>query len=130
MSKTTYDVTDAELSVLQGLWEKGTATVRELVDMLYPKATLSLHATVQKLLDRLEAKKCVKRNKKVWPYQFAATVKREALIMNQLQTTANKLCEGAFQPLLTSLVKARGLTAEERESLRGLLDELDDKTAE
>lgn len=130
MSKTTYDVTDAELSVLQGLWEKGTATVRELVDMLYPKATLSLHATVQKLLDRLEAKKCVKRNKKVWPYQFAAAVKREALIMNQLQTTANKLCEGAFQPLLTSLVKARGLTAEERESLRGLLDELDDKTAE
>jgi predicted transcriptional regulator len=125
MSRTPRDVTDAELSVLQALWDSGSATVRELAERLYPESSLSLNATVQKLLERLEAKKCVKRNRKVWPHQFSAAVKREALIVRQLQSTADKLCAGELQPLITTLVKARGLSAEERKSLRGLLDELD-----
>lgn len=125
MARTPQDITDAELSVLQALWDFGTATVRELVVRLYSESTLSLNATVQKLLERLEAKKCVKRNRKVWPHQFSAIVQREAIIMRQLQSTADKLCAGEMQPLISSLVKARGLSAEDRRSLRGLLDELD-----
>ena len=125
MARTPQDITDAELSVLQALWELGTATVRELVEKLYVESTLSLNATVQKLLERLEGKKCVKRDRKVWPHQFSATLKREELIARQLQTTADKLCEGEIHPLLTCLVKARGLSEEDRKSLRGLLDDLD-----
>ncbi len=125
MARTPQDITDAELSVLQVLWERGTATVRELTEQLYPESTLSLTATVQKLLERLEGKKCVKRDRKVWPHLFCATIKREELIVRQLQTTANKLCEGEIHPLLTCLVKTRGLSAADRKSLRGLLDELD-----
>lgn len=125
MSRTPQDVTDAELAVLQVLWDSQTATVRELTERLYPAGTSALNATVQKLLERLEAKKCVKRNRKTWPHQFSAGVAREVLIARQLQTTADKLCQGEIHPLLTSLVKTRGLTAEDRKSLRGLLDELD-----
>jgi predicted transcriptional regulator len=127
MARTPQDVTDAELSVLQVLWELGTATVRELTGRLYPDGTPALNATVQKLLERLEAKKCVKRNRKLWPHQFSASIAREVLIARQLQTTADKLCQGEIHPLLTSLVRARGLTLEDRQSLRGLLDELDQK---
>ena len=125
MARTPQDVTDAELSILQVLWEQPTATVRELTERLYPEGTLSLTATVQKLLERLETKKCVKRNRKTWPHQFSAAIQRDALIAQRLQTTADKLCDGEIHPLLTSLVKARGLSVEDRESLRGLLDELD-----
>ena len=125
MSRTPQDVTDAELAVLQVLWELRTATVRELTERLYPEGTSALNATVQKLLERLEAKKCVKRNRKTWPHQFSAAVASEVLIARQLQTTANKLCQGEIHPLLTTLVKARGLSAKDRQSLRGLLDELD-----
>ena len=67
----------------------------------------------------------MKRNRKTWPHQFSAAVAREVLIARQLQTTADKLCQGEIHPLLTTLVKARGLTAKDRQSLRGLLDELD-----
>jgi predicted transcriptional regulator len=130
MARTPNDITDAELGVLQVLWDLGSATVREIVERLYPESTLSLHATVQKLLERLESKKFVKRNKKVWPYQFSAAIEREAMILRQLRTTADKLCSGQFQPLLTSLVTARSLTAEERKSLRGLLDELDSQNGD
>ena len=125
MARTPQDVTAAELSVLQVIWERQTATVRELTERLYPEGTPAQHATVQKLLERLEAKKYVKRNRKTWPHQFSAAVAREVLIVRQLQTTADKLCQGELHPLLTSLVKTRGMTAQERKSLRGLLDELD-----
>jgi BlaI family transcriptional regulator, penicillinase repressor len=125
MARTPQGITDAELSVLQVIWERGTATVRELTERLYPEGTTAQHATVQKLLERLEAKKFVKRNRKTWPHQFTAAIARESLIVRQLQSTADKLCQGELHPLLTSLVKTHGMTADERQSLRELLDELD-----
>ena len=128
MPRTPQDVTDAELAILQELWDRGQATVRELTDVLYPKSKGAPQATVQKLLGRLEAKKCVKRNRSVWPHVYRAAIEREDLIGRRLQGTADELCEGSLTPLLTHLVNARRLTPKERQSLRGLLDELDRQT--
>lgn len=125
MSRTPHDVTDAELAVLQTLWERGTATVRQLAEALYPEKTGAHHATVQKLLERLEAKDCVTRDRSGWPYVFQPAIDREDLIGRRLQTTADKLCAGSFEPLLTHLVRGKCLSAEQRQCLRGLLDELD-----
>lgn len=127
MARIAKDITDAELSILQLLWERGASTVRTLTPELYgdPSPSLSLYATVQKLLQRLEGKHCVARNRQVWPHEFTAAVQREELIARQLQTTADKFCAGDLQPLLTCLVKACRLTAAERQSLRGLLDEVE-----
>lgn len=125
MSRTAQDVTDAELAVLQVLWARGRETIRQLTDVLYPNGTGVHYATVQKLLERLEGKKYVKRNRNDWPHSFQPTVGRDDLISRRLQMTADKLCEGSLAPLLTNLVQASRLTAEERQSLRALLDQLD-----
>jgi predicted transcriptional regulator len=124
MPRVPQDVTDAELSILQLLWDHGSASVRQLAEQLYQKCTASQHATVQKLLERLEAKGCVRRDRETWPHTFAATVERGELIGRQLQQTANKLCDGSLQPLLTHLVRSARLSTEDRQSLRVLLDEL------
>jgi predicted transcriptional regulator len=125
MARTPQDVTEAELSVLQCLWDGGATTVRQLTDQLYPGGGSSQYATVQKLLERLDGKKYVRRNRGVWPHEFEATVNRDELIRRRLQSTADQLCEGSLQPLITHLVRSRKLSRQERESLRGLLDELD-----
>jgi BlaI family penicillinase repressor len=125
MSKTPQNVANAELSVLQALWDMKSATVQELTERIYQDRQAALMATVKKLLERLEAKKHVKRNRKTWPHQFSATIQRDDFIADQLQTMADKLCEGEMRPLLSCLVKTHGLTDEDRMSLRGLLDELD-----
>ena len=124
MPRVPHDVTDAELAILQQLWDRGSATVRELAERLYQKSQPSQHATVQKLLERLEGKECVVRDRETWPHTFAAAIEREELIGRQLQLTANKLCDGSLQPLLTHLVQAGGLSADQRKSLRALLDDL------
>ena len=125
MPRPPQDVTDAELAILQTLWERGRATVRELTEGLYPEYSSSNHATVQKLLERLEAKSCVRRNRETWPHKFEAAIDRGDLIERKLQQTADKLCDGSIQPLLTHLVRGARLSARDRQSLRTLLDELD-----
>jgi predicted transcriptional regulator len=125
MARTPQDITDAELAVLQVLWDEGRETIRELTDRLYPSGTGVHYATVQKLLERLEAKKFVKRDRSAWPHSFEAVIGRDDLISRRLQLTADKLCEGALAPLLTNLVRGTRLSPQERESLRTLLDDLD-----
>ena len=94
---TPPDVTDAELAVLQALWEQGEATIRRLTDALYPEGKAAHYATVQKLLERLEAKGCVRRDRAPWPHRFTAAVDRDTLIGWRLRATAEKLCGGSEQ---------------------------------
>jgi predicted transcriptional regulator len=75
----------------------------------------------------LSRKKYVVRNRDVWPHLFETTVCREELIGRRLQTTADDLCNGSLQPLLTALVQSSRLSAKDRKSLRGLLDKLEGK---
>ena len=51
MARTPQDITDAELAILQVLWEEGRRTIRELTNTLYPSGTGVHYATVQKLLE-------------------------------------------------------------------------------
>jgi predicted transcriptional regulator len=125
MARTPQDVTVTELSILQALWERGPSTIRELTDRLYPVGGAAYYATVQKLLDRLIAKRYAERDRSRVPHTFATTVGRDELIGRRLQAMAEQMCGGSLTPLLTHLVRARRLSSQERRQLRALIDELD-----
>lgn len=125
MAPRKQDVTDAELAVLRLLWARGEATIRELRETLYPEGGTSAHATVQKLLERLQAKGCVSRRKHLGSNRYRSRVDREALIGRELEQLADKLCEGSVAPLISHLVRREHLKPDEIESLRGLVDDLD-----
>jgi predicted transcriptional regulator len=127
MARTPQDVTDAELAILQLLWDGGPATIRQLTDVLYPGGGTAQYGTVQKLLDRLEAKDCVRRDRTSTAHTFSAVIAREELIGRRLQDMAEKLCGGSLTPLLTHLVRTKQLSARERQQLRDLIDDLDPK---
>jgi predicted transcriptional regulator len=128
MARTPQDVTDAELAILELLWDQGPATIRQLTDHLYPQGGRAYYATVQTLLERLESKRFVHRNRSAAAHTFRAAIDRDELIGRRLRATAEKLCGGSFTPLLMHLVRARKLTAREREELRALIDDLDAKS--
>jgi BlaI family penicillinase repressor len=128
MARTPQDVTDAELAVLELLWEQGPGTIRRLTDTIYPHGDTAHYATVQKLLERLEAKGFVKKARGQAAHTFSAALDREELIGRRLQATAEKLCGGSLTPLLMHLVRARKLSARERQELRSLIDDLDKKS--
>jgi predicted transcriptional regulator len=129
MEPNTFDVTDAELAVLQVLWEQGPATIRQLTDALYPpsRGADAPYATVQKLLERLEGKGHVRRDRSTHAHVFSAVTSRDTLVGHRLRVMAEKLTGGLMTPLLTHLLRAETLTPEERRELRALMDELDRK---
>ena len=118
MARTPQDITDAELGILEVLWDRGPATIRELADALYPGGGTSHYATVQKLLERLETKACVTRDRTSPVHVYAAAIDREELIDRRLRATAEQLCGGSLTPLLTHLVRTTPLTARQRQELR------------
>ena len=116
------DLTEAELDVLKALWSLGPSSIRELTDEVYPAGSASHYATVQKLLERLEAKGCVHCQKKDRVNVYSARVDRGAVIAHRLRDTAEALCDGSLAPLLTHLVDNVHLSAHELKELRALVE--------
>jgi BlaI family penicillinase repressor len=125
MARPAQDVTDAELAVLQQLWDHGPATIRQLSEAVYEQEVAAPYATVQKLLERLEAKGFVARDRTPPVHVFKAVVGRDELIGRRLEAMAKKLCGGSLTPLLTHLVQSRRLTGDDLRTLRALIDQLD-----
>ena len=128
MEEPPPEPTESELAVLQVLWDRGPSTIRQLTDILYPRRKGAPYATVQKLLERLEAKGHVARDRGSHAHVFTARTNRDALVGRRLRAMAEKLCGGLMTPLLTHLVRAETLTDKERQELRDLIDELDRKS--
>jgi predicted transcriptional regulator len=124
MPPDVTDPTDAELAVLQVLWERGPATIRALTDVLYPGGKAAQYGTVQKLLERLERKGCVTRDRAPWPHVFAPMIDRETLIGWRLRSMAEQLCGGSMTPLLLHLLKAEQFSSLERQELWAYLNQL------
>jgi predicted transcriptional regulator len=124
MSRTPPHVTDTELAILQVLWDRGTATRRQVTDVLYPEGDTAHYATVQKLLERLEAKGYVRHERAEGVLVFTPTLDRDAFVGRQLRGMAAKLCGGSVTPLLMNLLRAEPLSARELGEVRALLDEL------
>ena len=127
MARTPRDVTDTELALLHALWDGGPTTIQQLTEVVYGQATAGKYGTVQKLLERLEAKGYVRRERRAPAHVYRACVAREELIGRRLQDMAEKLCGGSLTPLLTHLVRAEALSSAERQELRDLIDKLDRK---
>jgi BlaI family transcriptional regulator, penicillinase repressor len=127
VTRKPSDVTDAELSILQVLWERGSATIREITEAVYPQGGLSEYATVKKLAARLEAKRCVQRDNSQKAHVLRATIGRDELIGRRLQEVADSLCEGTWSPLVTQLIQAKGLTVKQQRMLNALIDDMEKK---
>ncbi len=122
MSPRNVRLTDAEFAVLEPLWEEGPQTIRQLTARLYPEQSTSDYATVQKLLERLEGKECVARDRTESPHVFRAVVAREDLIDDHLQQIADRLCDGSLVPVLHQLVGAMPLSRRQRADLQKLIE--------
>jgi BlaI family transcriptional regulator, penicillinase repressor len=123
MPRPPQDITDAELAVLQLLWDAPRRSIRQLADQLYPGGSASHYATVQKLLERLEAKRAVRRVRSASPVLFEPAIAREELIGRRLRSLADQLCGGSLTPLLTHLVSTEPLSPTDLASLRTLLEQ-------
>jgi predicted transcriptional regulator len=128
MTRAPHDVPEAELAVLEVLWDQGPATRRQITERLYPGGSASAYTTVQKLLERLEKRDLVARDEAAEPLLFSAQISRDDWISRRLADMADRLCGGSLAPLLLNLVKTRPLSSAELEQLRTLVRQLGKQT--
>ena len=81
------------------------------------------YATVQKLLERLETKGCVTRDRSSFAHVFHPAIDRSDLISQGLENLAEQLCGGSLTPLLIHLAGATDLTEQDRKMLRKLIED-------
>jgi predicted transcriptional regulator len=125
MARTPRDVTEAELTILRVLWDEGPSPVRAIATAVGSRRNPAQAATVQKLLERLEDKGWVERDRSGPVQMFRASADRNDLIGRRLQGIAEELCEGSMTPLLSHLVQREHLSASDRKALRELIDRLE-----
>ncbi len=95
---------------------------REITERLYPRGQPADVATVQKLLQRLEEKRFVCRDRRERVHQFSAAMARKEFAGQQLSGLAEKLSGGSLTPLLVHLVENNRLSRRELDELRTLLE--------
>ena len=116
---------NAELAVMNLLWQNDQLTARQVREQLYPDATKGQHGTVQRLLQRLEDKGYVERDRTLSVHLFSAVVPRQTYAGQQLESLATKLTAGSFAPLITHLVEEKKISRKEISQIRNILDQLE-----
>ena len=123
MAKAKHSITDAELEVLKLLWPSEPLTVREITAALYGSPSTSNIGTVHKLIQRLESKGYIRRDRSEHAHRFSAKVTQAAVAGVQLESLAKRVTDGSLAPFISHLVQAKRLSDSEKEQIRRLLDE-------
>ena len=105
-------LTKLELQLMEALWTRGASSVREIQEA-FPAENRPAYTTVQTMVYRLEAKKAVRRVKKVGnAHIFEAQISR-SVAQRRLIDELLSFFGGRTQPVVAHLIEAGKLTLED-----------------
>lgn len=115
-----------ELQIMEALWTRRQASIRE-VQGSFPEKNRPAYTTVQTTVYRLEAKKAVRRAKKVGNFHiFEAAITRDAA-QRRLIDDLLALFGGRIQPVMSRLVESGKLTLQDVREPEKTLQKLERK---
>jgi len=114
-------LTKLELQIMEALWTHGPCSVREIQEA-FPAKKRPAYTTVQTTVYRLEAKKVLRRTRKIaTALIFEASVSRDAA-QRRLVDDLLGLFGGRSRPIMAHLIESGSLTLEDvRDAERTLL---------
>lgn len=119
-------LTKLELRIMETLWNNGNASIREIQEA-FPEKDRPAYTTVQTTVYRLEAKKAVRRIKKVGNFHiFEAAISRTAA-QRKLIDDLIDLFGGRSQPVMALLIESGKLTLEDVKEAQKTLRKLQRK---
>jgi BlaI family penicillinase repressor len=106
-----------ELRIMEALWRHGAASVREIQESL-PEKGRPAHNTVQTMLTRLEAKKAVRRAKKISNAHIYEPIVTRGAAQRLLVDELLAFFGGRAVPLVSHLIESGQLTLQDVEEAR------------
>jgi BlaI family penicillinase repressor len=127
MSNTkTIKPTESELEILQTLWTRGLATVREVHEDLARTKDVG-YTTTLKLMQIMHEKGLVKRDDSMRTHVYQAAVNKENTQKHLLSKMIDSLFGGSSTQLVIQALGENKVSPEELEKIQALLDNLKNK---
>jgi predicted transcriptional regulator len=114
-------LTEAELRIMNVLWEKGSATVHEVLDAFPPKLALAYNSVLT-IIRILEAKGYVKHVKDKRAHVYTAKVGRDDATRVEVRHLVSRFFGNSRERLVLNLLEEESIDGEELDHVRQLLE--------
>jgi BlaI family transcriptional regulator, penicillinase repressor len=114
-------LTEAELRLMEVLWQKGPATVQQVVQDLPEKAPLAYNSVLT-TIRILEKKGYVKHVKDGRAYVYTPLVERQEATRSEIRRLVNRFFGSSHELLVLNILKDESVDAAELKRLREMLE--------
>ena len=114
------DLPQAEFDVMDVLWSKGEATVKEVLATLGKEKKLA-YTTVATLLNRLRDRGYVEAEERKFAYVYKPIIPREQVVRRKLDDLVHRVLGGCLSPLAAYIAERKNLTPEQIKVLEDII---------
>ena len=126
MARSQPRPTDAELSILRVLWERGASTVRQVHEALAETRDTG-YTTTLKLMQIMADKGLVKRNETERTHVYSAIAGQEQTQRQLVQDLVDRAFGGSAAQLVLRALSADAASDDELKEIRKLIDDYREK---
>lgn len=117
--------TDAELEILNVLWQRGACTVRDVHQAITRTRPAMGYTTVLKLMQIMAEKNLVRRDESQRAHVYEAQLEREQTQRQLIGDLLERAFEGSATKLVMQALNTKKASAEELSTIREMLDEFE-----
>jgi len=113
-------LTDQELEIMKIVWQRGTATVREVYEELLKSRKIA-YTTVMTMLGILEQKGRLTKTARDRAYVYCPTESQGQVVDSMVHEFVERLFDGSAKPLLVHLAENKKISQKELDEISKLL---------
>lgn len=119
-------ISDAEWTVMDAVWSRGTATAADVIDDLAAPRDWN-HRTIRTLLARLVEKGALNAAEDGHRYVYSPAVTRQRCVRQESRSFLQKVFAGDVSSLMLHFAKESNLSAEDIERLKQMFADREDR---
>ena len=119
--KTSETLTEAELRIMQVLWQKGAGTVQQVLDTLPGEPALAYN-TVLTTIRILERKGYIGHSKDGRAHVYSALVAQEDASRSEIRHLVSRFFRNSHEDLVLNILEDHGIETRELNRLKKMLE--------
>ena len=119
--KQSATLTEAELRIMDVLWQRGSGTVQQVLDALHAKPALAYNSVLT-TIRVLEKKGFVEHIKDGRAHVYAPLLERTDASRSEIRHLVSRFFKNSHEQLVLNILEERGLDPKELNRLRQMLE--------
>ncbi len=120
MTAKKTGLTDQELEIMKVVWERGSATVRDVCEALRQRRKIA-YTTVQTMMGVLEHKGRLKKETADRAYVYRPAQPQKEVVGNMVSDFVKRVFNGSTKPLLVHLVESKRISQAQLDEINVML---------